>query len=110
MSRLRVVGAVAFGLVLASLPFLQYGTGGGHRHSPGAHADHEPRYGGQLGMTGDHHLELVQRAEHVEVFVSDALRRPLRVTRGTVRFDDGAVVPMQWRRDRLIAPLPSERC
>jgi hypothetical protein len=94
--------AVIVGAILACLPFLVYGTSS-HRHAP--HADHAPRHGGDLFMIGDYHVELVERPERVELFLSDAVRRPLRPQAGSVALDGGGRVPMQWREQRLVAAL-----
>jgi hypothetical protein len=93
--------AAAAGLFLATLPFWRYLPLGGVL---GAHMDHEPRHGGQLGMTGDHHIEVVRRRGQVEVFVSDALRLPIAPASGVVIFDRGTPAPLTWENHRLIAP------
>ena len=71
----RILAAVAGGVMLASLPVVHFAhLGGGHGES---HADHDARHGGQLGMVGDYHIEVVRRRGEVQVFVSDAWRRPV---------------------------------
>ena len=100
MNRAQLVLACGVGAVLAASPFVRYGAG-----APGApHADHEPRHGGQLGMVGDHHLELVRGRDGIEVFVSDAWRRPLPARDGTLRFDGRDTRPLRWSGDRLVGP------
>ena len=95
--------AIVVGSILALLPFLVYGTSG-HPHAP--HADHAPRHGGDLFMLGDYHVEIVQRGQRVELFVSDAVRRPLQPEAGSVAFEGGARRAMQWRNPRLVAAVP----
>jgi hypothetical protein len=97
MSRGRFAGALALGLVLASLPFAQYVRLGGE-----AHVDHAPRHGGQLGMVGAYHVELARRRGMVEAFVSDAWRRPVRPRQGWVAFDGGAPELLSWDSYRLV--------
>jgi len=56
---------------------------GGHDHSMagGAHADHSPHHGGQVGMKGDTHVELVSEGGGSwRVFLSDKFRQPVPVT------------------------------
>jgi hypothetical protein len=100
MSAGRLAAALAGGLLLAALPFLRYAHLGG---PVAAHADHAPRHGGRLVMTGEHHLELVRRGARVEVFASDAWRSPLRPRDGFVVLDRGARAPLLWRDHRLVA-------
>ena len=100
MSKLRLLGAIAAGLVLATFPFLRYAGGHVHRRP---HMDHAPHHGGQLGMSGDHHVEIVHRADCVEIFVSDAQRRPLAVAGGRLTIDGVATVPLVVSGDKLIA-------
>jgi hypothetical protein len=96
----RIIAAVAGGVLLASMPFLHFGhLGGGHNE---AHADHEARHGGQLGMVGDYHIELVRQRGEVQVFVSDAWRRPIEPVGGWVTFDDDALQPLTWTNHRLV--------
>jgi hypothetical protein len=55
---------------------------GGHDHAMagGAHADHSPHHGGQVGMKGDTHVELVSEGGGAwRVFLSDMFRQPLQV-------------------------------
>jgi hypothetical protein len=92
--------AVAGGLFLATLPYWRYLPFGG---VGAAHMDHEPRHGGQLGMTGDHHIEVVRRRGQLEVFVSDAQRRPLAPQSGRVLFDGGHEAALVWEDHRLVA-------
>lgn len=95
----KILFAVTTGVVLATLPFLHFTHLGEHAE---AHTDHEPRHGGQLGMVGDHHIELVRRRGEVQVFVSDAWRRPVQPSSGSVTFDGGAPQPLAWRNHRLV--------
>jgi hypothetical protein len=99
MAKLRLFGAVVAGLVLASLPFFRYAGGLAHR-SP--HMDHTAHHGGQLGMAGERHIELLRRAGRVEVFVSDSQRRSLTVSRGRITFDGVDARPLVNDGDRLI--------
>ena len=100
MSPLRISLAVVAGLLLGTIPFARYAHFDGRAE---AHADHEPHHGGQLGMVGDHHVELVRRGGRVEVYVSDAWRRAVRPTRGSIAFEDGAEQPLAWKDGRLVA-------
>jgi len=102
MNRGRLCVSVAVGLLLATFPFLRYA----HLGSPGAaHADHAPRHGGLLGMTGDFHIEVRRHRGAVEAFVSDAWRRPVRPREGWLVFDRAAAVtPLKWEEHRLIGP------
>jgi len=100
-SPIRYLAAVVAGLFLATLPFWRYLPLGGVL---GAHMDHEPRHGGQLGMVGDYHLEVVRRQGSVEVFVSDAERNPIVPLGGRVVFDRARATPLRWQDHRLVAP------
>ena len=99
MNRARLLAAVIAGLALATFPFLRYAGGRMHR---GPHMDHTAHYGGLLGMSGDHHVELLRREGRVEVFVSDAERRPLAVSSGRITFDGLGVMPLLKSDDRLV--------
>jgi hypothetical protein len=100
MSKLRFLTAVVAGLALATLPFLHYAIGDHVHGTP--HMDHSPHHGGQLGMSGDHHVEIVRERGRVEVFVSDAHRRPLDVVKGRATFDGTTVVSLAREEDRLV--------
>ncbi len=100
MTILRWAGATALGLYLFALPFLRYSGAG---HGGEAHMNHESRHGGQLGMVGDHHIE-VRAADGVfEAFVSNARRVPLVPRSGRVVFDSQPPIPMYWESYRLVA-------
>lgn len=101
MSRGRIVAAIALGLVLAALPFARYRLAAPH---PAAHADHAARHGGIVGMDGDLHLEIVRRPDRVEVYPSDAYRRPLRARAGRLTFTSGRAVELAWDGVRLVGP------
>jgi hypothetical protein len=107
--RWKLVGAVVLGAALASLPFLQFGLGDDHSHSQRAHADHSAWHGGRLAMVGDHHIEIVESSDQLRVFTSDAFRRPLRPTAGTLRVDGGPPILLQWRSSYLVAERSSAR-
>jgi hypothetical protein len=99
MTPLRVLGAILGGLLLAAMPLARFVFVTGH----GApHADHEPRHGGQVGMSGDYHIEVRRRAGRIETFVSDPRRRPVRPEGVSVAYDGGETIPLQAERDRWI--------
>ncbi len=100
MSVLRFVSAVALGLVLATVPFLRYAASE-HDHGK-AHMDHTPHHGGQLGMVGDHHVEVVRRNGRVEVFVSDAHRRPVDAASGRLVFAGDKTVVLDKAEGKLV--------
>ena len=101
MTAARWISAVAAGLFLATLPFWRYLPLAG---APGAHMDHEPRHGGQLGMVGEHHVEVVRRRGRIEVFVSDARRRAVRPKDVSATFDHHATEALAWERQRFVGP------
>ncbi len=100
MSVLRFVSAVALGLVLATVPFLRYAASE-HDHGK-AHMDHTPHHGGQLGMVDDHHIEVVRRDGRVEVFVSDAHRRPVDAASGRLVFAADKTVALDKAEGKLV--------
>lgn len=100
MSVLRIVSALALGLVLATFPFLRYAAGEHDHGKP--HMDHTPHHGGQLGMTGDHHVEIVRREGRIEIFVSDAHRRPIEAASGKLTFEGDKVVPLDRAEGKLV--------
>jgi hypothetical protein len=99
MRRFRYLGTILVGALLAAAPFLRYSAVGGLGE---AHRNHEARHGGQLGMVGDHHLELVRRAGEVEVYLSDAWRRPLVPVAGQLVFDRVHPTELRWVGHRLV--------
>jgi hypothetical protein len=98
----RTPGFIAAGLVLFALPFLSVG-GGGHHDASGAHMDHASRYGGLLLMVGDHHLEVVDNESDVAVYVSDAMRTPVKPAAGRLRMEGMPAIDLAWKSDRLVA-------
>lgn len=98
MSLPRLFGGIVAGLFLATIPFLHYVHLG---DGADAHTDHAPRHGGQLGMVGDHHVEIRRRRGRIEAFVSDARRRPVRPREGFVAFDGDDTAPLVWKNRRL---------
>ncbi len=98
--------AVAFGLGLFAMPFLRYGLGGGHSHAAGPHSDHGARHGGHLVMLHDYHLELVEHRDSIELYLSDAFRRPLRPDSCAVAFDGLPATACEWRSHRSVVPKP----
>ena len=99
-ARWSVAAAVVAGVVLAALPFWRYAA---PFWSGIPHVDHEPWYDGQLGMTGDHHVELVRSERGVEVYVSDAWRRPVRVANASLAVDGGTPIELRADEERLVA-------
>ena len=101
-----MLAAFAAGSVLFALPFLQSGLGETHSHGPGPHMDHAPRHGGALVMIGDHHLEVVETARTIELYLSDAVRRPVTPIRARIGFDGGAAHDGEWAGYRHVADKP----
>jgi hypothetical protein len=100
------LAAVATGLALATLPFLMFLGDDAHDATP--HADHAPRHGGRLVMVGDHHLELVERDTLLEVYVSDAVRRPLRPSAARLVDANGAERALGWADSHVVVTPPLE--
>jgi hypothetical protein len=101
-------GAVIIGLFLGATPFLRYGIGGAHSHGAAPHSDHDPRHGGQVLMLGDHHVELVDRDGAIQLYLSDASRRPIRPAWASVSFDGGPEIPLLWRGYRSFVRKPPD--
>lgn len=97
--------AVFCGTALFALPFFQSGLWDSGSHGS-LHMDHEPHHGGRLLMLGDHHLEIVEKNGTLELYVSDAERRPLRPEAARIAFDASPAVPFVWSSYRMTAPLP----
>lgn len=85
MNVVHAAGALAAGLLVGTMPLWRYASHGAAAGVP--HADHASWYGGALGMSGDHHVELVRRAGRVLVWVSDARRRPVEPRAVWATFD-----------------------
>lgn len=100
-------GALVAGLLLFALPFFQSGVGDASPHAGAGHMDHDPHHGGSLLMLGEHHIEVVERDAILEVYLSDAQRRPERASFATVAFDDADAVDLQWKGYRLVAAKPA---
>jgi hypothetical protein len=100
-------GAFLAGLLLFALPFFQSGLGDASPHGDAGHMDHAPHHGGSLLMLGEHHLEVVDRDGNLEVYLSDAARRPVRTTFATIAFDDGEAGELAWKGYRLVAAKPA---
>lgn len=99
-------GALLAGTLLFTLPFLQMGVG--EDHADGSlHMDHRAHHGGSLLMLGNHHLEVVEGEQTVELYVSDAARRPLRAVSATIMYDGGPEQPLEWSGYRLVARKPT---
>ncbi len=103
---LPYVAATVLGLGLFVMPFLRYGLGGGHSHAAGPHSDHGARHGGHLVMLHDYHLELVEQQDAVELYLSDAFRRPLRPASCEANFDNHPPTPCEWRSHRSVVAKP----
>ena len=103
MTSRRAIVAVVAGLVLASLPFWRYAA---PLLSPMPHGDHEPWYGGQLGMVGEHHIELVHDEHGAQVYVSDASRRPVHPASASLVVDGGPPIDLRAEGDCVVADTP----
>ena len=101
------IGALVAGAILFALPFVQSGLGDGHADGGASHMDHAAHHGGSLLMLGNHHLEVVEGMQTLELYVSDAGRRPLRPDAATVVFDSGEQQSLEWSGYRLVARKPA---
>lgn len=99
LTPLRLAGAIAGGLLLAAMPLARFVFVAEHG---AAHSDHAPRHGGQLGMSGDHHIEVRRRDGKIEAFVSDARRRPVHPAAAWVALDGSEPVPLHPEGNRLV--------
>ena len=108
MRAARVALAVVAGVVVGGLSFWHYAAPPGSpvhgdQGSPTSHVDHEPWYGGQLGMVGDDHIELVRTERGTEVYVSDAWRRPVKPASAWVVVDGGPHIDLQPDEDAAVS-------
>jgi hypothetical protein len=103
---MKTVFAFAAGCALFALPFLQSGLAESHSHAPGPHMDHDARHGGSLLMVGDFHVEVVESDRAIELYVSDAERRPLRPRSADATYDGRREGDVRWDSYRLVAPRP----
>ncbi|MFN2425490.1 MAG: hypothetical protein ABR587_03475 [Candidatus Binatia bacterium] len=99
-------GAIAAGAALFALPFLQSGVG--DDHGGPMHMDHAAHHGGSLLMLGNNHLEIVEGADDLELYVSDDARRPVRPIAASIAFDDGAVQQFHWSTYRMTVSKPEQ--
>jgi hypothetical protein len=53
-------------------------------------------------MVGDHHLEVVEREQRIEVYPSDARRRPLSPVSGRIVFDGVHPRELGWEDACLV--------
>lgn len=104
---LSYVAATVVGLALGAMPFVRYGYGGAHAHDAGPHMDHGARHGGNLLMLRDYHLEIVEREDEVELYLSDERRRPLKPSSCMVSFGDESPTECDWRSYRSVVLRPS---
>lgn len=95
--------AIVLGALLGATPFARYAFAGPHSE---ATMDHGPRFGGHLLMVRNHHIELVEHDESVELFVSDLKRRPLRPQAATIMNDAQEALTMRWHSYRLVGERP----
>lgn len=100
--------AFAIGAALFALPFLQSGVGDDHRGGDAFHMDHGAHHGGSLLMLGNHHLEVVEKDDLLELYVSDSGRRPIRPAAVAIAFDDGPEQEMGWSSYRMVVDRPRD--
>lgn len=58
-------------------------------------------------MLRDYHLEIVERENQVELYLSDEMRRPLRPASCKVSFGDGPPDECEWRSYRSVVSRSS---
>jgi hypothetical protein len=123
MTAAKALRATALGLVLATFPYLHWITekvaphhapagAGAHEDHGGMsaedhatmHGDHSAHHGGQLGMAGDYHLEFVRRDREIEIYPSDARRKPLEAVGGSLDYGDGIARKLRPRDGFLHGP------
>lgn len=105
MKASRIVPAVLAGVVLGSMPWWRYAA---YIEPATPHADHEPRHGGELAMAGDHHIELHRRGTSVEVYVSDASRRPVEPRAVALVIDGATSTDLRWDGYRFVGTIGPE--
>lgn len=54
-------------------------------------------------MVGETHLEIVRHGEDIEIYLSDAYRRPMNAVGGRISFGDEPATALVWNEDRLSA-------
>ena len=58
-------------------------------------------------MLGDYHVEVVETPQTIELYPSDAVRRPLEAVAGFVSFDGADAQSFERSGDRLVAVKPA---
>jgi hypothetical protein len=101
-----LAGATLCGAALFALPFLQSGLWDSGTHGA-FHMDHAPHHGGRLLMLGNHHLEIVEGGDRLDLYVSDAERRPLHPESATIAFDASPATNFVWSGYRMTVPRPA---